>query len=76
MTTIEFKTKLSKKVKRFCFFGSVEEMILFEEIVILEPGIKIFCFESSVSLTSILSRVNGSSMVRVVAFISPDIAGV
>jgi hypothetical protein len=45
-------------------------------IVIFSPGTKIFCFESSVSLTFMLSSVNVSSMVRVVAFISPDIAGV
>jgi hypothetical protein len=44
----------------------LEEMTL-SIIVILEPGIKIFCFESSVSLTFMLSRVNGSTMVRVVS---------
>jgi hypothetical protein len=53
----------------------LEEMTL-SIIVIFSPGIKIFCSESSVSLTFMLSSVNGSSMVRVVAFISPDNDGV
>ena len=67
---------------KFCFKSKfawvitpIKEMTL-SIIVIFSPGIKIFCFELSVSLTSILSSVNGSSMVRVVAFIYPDIAGV
>jgi hypothetical protein len=58
-----------------CVIPPLEEMTL-SIIVIFSPGIKIFCFEMSVSLTSILSSVNGSSMVRVVVFFSPDIAGV
>jgi hypothetical protein len=53
----------------------VEEIIL-SIMLILLPGIKIFCFELSVSFTFILSSVNGSSMVKVVALISPDMAGV
>jgi ABC-type multidrug transport system permease subunit len=52
----------------------LEEIVSFI-IVMLSPAITIFCFESSVSLTFMHSRVNGSSMVRVVAFISPEIAG-
>ena len=54
MTTIEFKTKLSTKVKRFCFFASLEEMILFEEIVIFVPADNLLCFKSISSCKSFI----------------------
>ena len=53
----------------------LEEIVSFI-IVILEPSIKIFCFELSASFTFILSSVNGSYIVKEVALISPDMAGV
>ena len=52
----------------------LEEIVSFI-IVILEPAIKIFCFNSSVSLTFKVSPVVWSSIVKILALSSPDKAG-
>ena len=81
LTSILFVSILIEEVKISCFVSNwvcviAFEEIVFPEIVMFVPAIKIFCFELSVSFTFILSSVNGSYIVKEVALISPDMAGV